>query len=811
MNPVKTRLAEALPFAGHRLAARYHHGQCRAALAVLAALAAAGLGSNSYAIDHAPARTPTLEEIMVIGTTPVPGLHIDIDKVPGNVQSVLAGDLTQYGPASLAGALNGHLGSVSISDNLADPFQPNVLYRGFAASPVLGTPQGLAVYQNGVRVNEAFGDSVNWDLIPDMAISRVDILSSSPLYGLNALGGAMAVAMKNGFSYQGIHAEASGGSFNQRTGASEFGANKGPFAVYAAIRALDQDGWRLFAHDSLRQYYVDFSLHATETTVDLSYSRANNRLYGPGAAPVQSLALDPRAVFTGPQANLDDLDFMTLNASYAPAGGLALQGVGYFRNYRQSVSNGNGSNFVACTSPAYAAALCQADAVTPLTDASGAVLPDISDGGTNLVGQNNFESIHSQTWGGSIQFTDGRPVGRHDNQFALGATVDAGHTNFLSGTQVGLIDASLIVESSTLFVDTPEGSAFAATPVILDADTKYYGFYATDTMDVTSALAVTASGRFNVAKVDLSDRRGNNLDGRNRFTHFNPALGATYKLSRGLTAFLGFALNNRAPTASEIECSDPLQPCLLPSSLAGDPPNLKQVIAHAFEAGLRGRSDGGRLSWNASAFRTNLNDDIYGVATSVSTGFFRNIGFTRRQGIELGLDYRSHAWSAYGQYGHVDATFGSPLTLYSPSNPFADANGDIHVPRGALLPGIPRNRLKVGVDYAVSPRWSVGTSILRVSDQFYHGDEANRNPPLPGYTAVSLRSSYQASKQLEIFANVQNLFAARYATYGLFGDPTGVNAPGIPNSATANDPGVDTRFQNPAAPRSVFGGVRLIF
>jgi len=751
----------------------------------------------------------------VISTTPVPGMSIDMDKVPGNVQSVFAGDLAENGAASLSGALNAHLGSVSISDALADPFQPDILYRGFEASPVLGTPQGLAIYQNGVRINEAFGDSVNWDLIPDIAISRVDIVSSSPLYGLNALGGAMALTMKNGFTHEGADGELSGGSFNQRSTSAELGVAKGSVGLYAAARALDEDGWRLFAHDSVRQYYMDLSLRGVQTSVDLSYSRADNRLFGPGAAPVQSLAINPDAVFTGPQANADNVDFTTFNVAYQATKEFAVQGVGYFRNYRQAVSNGNGSNFTACSAAAvYSGALCQSDGVTPLTNADGAVLPDISNGGDNIVGQNNFESIHSQTWGGSLQLTESRRWFGHANQFAAGATIDASHTNFLSGTQVGIIDASLIVEPSTLYVDTPEGTAFSATPVILNADTKYYGFYGTDTLDVNPFLTVTLSGRYNLAKVDLSDQRGSSLNGHSRFTHFNPAAGATYKLSPTLTAFVGFSINNRAPTASEIECSDPLQPCLLPSSLAGDPPNLKQVIAHTSELGLRGRStseESGRLSWNASVFRTDLADDIYGVATSVSTGFFQNIGSTRRQGVETGLNYQGEHWTAYAQYSYIDATFRSPLTLNSPSNPFQDANGDIHVLRGDRLPGIPKNRFKAGADYSVSSKWSIGASIVRVSDQFYHGDESNQNPPLPGYTVVSLRSSYRVGKQLELFANIQNLFDERYASYGLFGDPTGVNAPGIPSGAPPNDPSVDNRFQNPAAPRSVFGGVRLTF
>jgi iron complex outermembrane recepter protein len=780
----------------------------------LAAFAALGLCSSAQAFDATPAPSSTLQEILVIGTTPVPGVNIDIDKVPGNVQSVLAGDLTQNGTASLTGALADRLGSVSISDSLADPFQPDVLYRGFAASPVLGTPQGLAVYQNGVRINEAFGDSVNWDLIPDIAINRLDIVSSSPLYGLNALGGAMAVTMKDGFSHQGADAQFSGGSFNQRTGSAEGGFSKGMLGVYAAARALDEDGWRLFAHDIVRQYYLDLSLHGAMTSADLSYSRADNQLFGPGAAPVQSLAVSREAVFTGPQANSDKADFLTLNVSRALAPKLAVQGVGYVRNFRQDVSNGNGSNFAPCTPPAESGTLCQSDGLTPLRDAAGGTLPDLSNGGAQIIGQNNFESIHSQTWGGSLQFSDTVPVSGHENQFAVGTSVDASHTNFLSGTQVGLIDTSLIVRPSTLYVDTPEGTPFSATPVILNADTKYYGFYGTDTIDIRSSFAVTLSGRYNIARVDLSDQRGANLNGHSRFTHFNPAVGATYKLSRGVTAFAGYSINNRTPTASEIECSDPARPCLLPSSLAGDPPSLKQVITRTLEFGFRGHSlpaDSGGLSWNASLFRTDAEDDIYGIATSVSTGFFQNIGSTRRQGVETGIKYGGDHWSAYGQYSFIDATFRSPLTMSSPSNPFSDASGDIRVRRGDRLPGIPKSRLKAGADYSITSNWSAGASVVMVGDQIYHGDESNQNAPLPGYAVVSLHSTYRVDKRIEIFGNVQNLFDRRYASYGLYGDPTGVNAPGIPATAGSNGPGVDNRFQNPAAPRSMFGGIRLTF
>jgi iron complex outermembrane recepter protein len=777
---------------------------------LLAGLAGISVGFPAWALDEADSHT--LQQITVVGTTPVPGMTVDMDKVPGNVQTLSAADLRRDGTSSIIEGLKTRLGSVSISDVLADPFQPDILYRGFEASPVLGTPQGLAVYQNGVRINEAFGDTVNWDLFPDIAVSRVDIVSANPLFGLNALGGAVSITMKNGFTFQGGDGELSGGSFNQRQGAAEFGANNGVFGIYVAAKLLNQDGWRLFSQDSLRQYYMDLSFHPAGASIDLSYTRADNQLFGQGAAPVQSLAINTQNVFTGPQNNFNDLDFVTLSTQVDLTETLAVQSVLYSRNYRQSVANGDHTGFTACTD-AGARALCQGDGVTPLNNSAGGSIPDISNGGTTLIGQNDFESIRSNGWGTSLQLTERLPILGHGNSFAIGATFDTAETNFFSGTEVGVLDASLTVLPSRLLVNTPEGTDFSATPVNLNANNKYYGFYLTDTFDVTSLLSITASGRYNIANIDLSDQLGTALNGNDRFTHFNEALGATYKLQPTLTAYAGYSTNNRAPTASEIECSDPSRPCLLPSSLAGDPPNLRQVIAHTVELGLRSRSQMPAaqelFSWNASVFRTNSSDDIYGIATSVSTGFFQNIGSTRRQGFEAGLNYQARDWSVYAQYSYVDATFRSSLVLNSPSNPFQDADGDIQVLPGDRLPLIPLSRVKLGADYSLSPQWSVGGSLVLATDSFYRGDEFNKNPQLRGFHVVNLRSSYRLNRRFEIFAHVQNLFDERYSTFGIFSDPTGVGAPGVPPNTDSNALGVDNRFQSPGMPRSYFGGVRI--
>jgi iron complex outermembrane receptor protein len=764
------------------------------------------------------ASAQVVQPVTVVAVAPLPGSGVDIDKLPANIQTLSAADLARDGSASLVGALNGQLASVGINDNLDDAFQPDILLRGFEASPVLGTPQGVAVYQNGVRINEAFGDTVNWDLIPDIAIRRVAVMGANPVFGLNALGGAIAVEMKTGFTDPGGEASLAGGSFGRREAEAAFGANNGTFSAFLAGRVLDEDGWREFSPDHLREVYGDVGARAGGLSIDLSVTAADNRLFGESATPVRELAVNRALVFTSPQENDNQLAFVTLNAAYQATPTLSLQDVLYYRGFWQRVINGNTTDYTACGAGPNLGLLCQSDAVTPLTNGAGQPIPDISNGGATPIGEIDGEKIDSTGMGGSVQATLTAPLLGRENHLAVGASVDTAVTDFSSNAEVGVINAELQVLPSGYFVDTPENTPFNATPVSLRATTAYYGLYATDTFSLTPRLALTASGRFNVARIDLADRRGAELDGDNTYRRFNPAAGAAYRFSSALSAYAGYSEGSRAPNASEIECSNPLSPCLLPSSLASDPPTLKQVVSRTWEAGLRGRAalgagslGGGELSWNAGLFRTDVRDDIYGVATSLGAGFFQNIPGDRRQGAELGARYSAAAFSAFASYSYVDATFRSVFLAPSPSNPFQDAAGDIQARPGDHLPGIPRNRLKLGAEVKAPGGWTLGASVALVGDQYYFGDESNQLAPLPGYTVVNLHADVRLARRITLFAAVDNALNARYATFGVLGDPTGIGAPGVPATGVTNGQGVDNRFQSPAAPISVHGGLKVRF
>ena len=175
--------------------------------------------------------------------TAVPGA-VEQDKIPSNVQVLSAPAFDQAKAPDLLQAMVRGLPFVSLSDQTGNQFQLDLNYRGFIASPVIGTPQGLAVYQNGVRINEVFGDIVNWDFIPQNAINQLTLVPSNPVYGLNAIGGALAFEMKNGFTWHGFESEVMGGSYGRIGTSVQAGGQVGNLSGYITADAIDDAGWR---------------------------------------------------------------------------------------------------------------------------------------------------------------------------------------------------------------------------------------------------------------------------------------------------------------------------------------------------------------------------------------------------------------------------------------------------------------------------------------------------------------------------------------------------------------------------------------
>ncbi|HEY6834294.1 MAG TPA: TonB-dependent receptor, partial [Pseudolabrys sp.] len=642
-----------------------------------------------------------------------------------------------------------------------------------------------------VRVNEVFGDTVNWDFIPDYAIHRLDVVPSDPAYGLNALGGAIAIQMKNGFNYQGSEVEARGGSFGQKAFTMQAGGQTGNFSAYIAGDALNDNGWRDQSQSQLRRFYADIGARNQTSEFHVSYTGAQNNFGAAAATPIQLVDQRWGSIYTTPQTYTNRLNFVNANGSHNFNDTLNIKANAYYRGFRQSHDDGNTSDVDACAvDPTI---LCLDD--DPLN--GGTVPTSILNGA--LAGSIDRTQTKANSYGASMQLTSTNEIWGHQNHFVVGASIDHGRADFQASSELGTVGGDLFVTGTGVTINQPDG---LVAPVSVISRNTYTGFYATNTFDVTQQLSVTAGGRFNIANITLEDQIGTDLNGTNNFQRFNPVIGATYKIIPQLTAYAGYSESNRAPTPSELGCADPARPCLLDNFLVSDPP-LKQVVARTIEAGFRGRHDlGGErtLSWNAGAYFTATEDDILNTPSTITgRGFFQNVGGTRREGVEAAVYYNDEKWNLFVGYSFINATFSDPITLSSPNNPFANADGLINVQAGDHLPSIPQHRFKAGVEYLIFPEWKVGADLVAFSGQYYAGDESNQNPKLPGYWTVNLHTTYKITKNIEAFGLVRNLFDTRFYTFGTFFDTSEVPFLNL----------TDPRTVSPGAPFAVYAGIRV--
>lgn len=730
---------------------------------------------------------------------------MDVDKVPAAVNAFGARQIERTDSLNITDALQQQVPGVVTSEVTGNPFTPDVQFRGFVASPVAGTPQGLAVYQNGMRINEAFGDTVNWDLIPTAAIRSVTVVTNNPAFGLNALGGAVNVQMKNGFNYKGAEIDTMGGSFGRIQSSAQWGKQIDNVSVYGALEGLHDGGYRNFSESKIRRFYGDVGYRTDSSEFHVNMGVADNKFGAAAAVPVELLQKYWGATYTTPQTSANRVGYVNFTGKVEATPTWTIEAAARVRVFQQKTVDGNPTETEPCA--ADPALLCFNDDFTPANGVNGVQLansfpPDA------VLGQIDRTTTRSTTTGGTLQATNTDQLFGHNNQFMVGASFDSGVTRFGASAELGTIGSNYVVNGSGIFLG-PSGAPIAIGPVSLRATNRYAGLYAVDTFDVTDAFSITGGGRINHARIQLEDQLGSALNGEHTFSRFNPMIGGTYKITPGLTAYAGYSEANRAPTPLELACADPLRPCIIAAFLIADPP-LKQVVSRTVEAGLRGSTELniGTLGWKFGAFRSENQDDIMAIPAPELQGFgyFQNVGATRRQGIEAQVNLTSKTMQLYASYALVDARFLDPLRINSAS-PFRDPNDDtIQILPGNRIPAIPRNRIKAGIDYWVTDQLKVGGDALFVSNQFFVGDESNQAPRLPSYAVFNLHASYQINKMFKIYGRIDNIFDHRYSTYGTF-----FEMDDIPNFANGGADFTDPRSVNPARPRAIYAGLKATF
>ncbi len=801
--------------------------------AILAAYAMPALAENK-------AETLELGAIEVVGTTPLSSLGVPIEQIPSNVQTAKGQTLQNQQSLGVADFMNQNLSGVNVNEAQNNPYQPDVNFRGFTASPLLGTPQGLSVYQDGVRINEPFGDTVNWDLIPQNAIAGITLMpGSNPLFGLNTLGGALSIQTKSGEHYPGGGIQASGGSFGRWAVEGEYGGKlDNGVSYFFAGNQFKEQGWRDASPSEVLQGFGKLGWSNEKTDIDVSFSGADTDLTGNGYQSQTMLnQFGYDSIYTKPDNTQNTLGFINGKVSHWLSDEFLLTANAYYRRNKTKTLNGDGND--------------EYEALWDACDGLG-----LGVGACDNIyshGVINRSETTNKGYGGTLQLT----WATERNMLTAGTSVDLGRTKFSQTEQAG-----------AMF--TGSRGITGLDPVIEDVNdlsgkSKTWSLFATDTFNVTPQLALTASGRYNHTRIKLKDNMvghkeatcidnatgaladcddpgvtevsaaAGDAGGKHTYRRFNPAVGIAYAFAPTLNAYAGYNEGNRAPSPIETGCADPAFPCMLPNAMAGDPP-LKQVVAKTFEGGFRGKL-GNDIRWTVGAYRTTNYNDLQFIASGTTgAGYFDNVGKTRRQGLDFGVNGTTGDFNWSAGYSYIKATYEDSFDLASQANssrrPDINGNDVITVSKGDYLAGIPKHQLKLRGEWRAMPNWTIGATMVAFSDQYARGNENNKHKAMTsaeqsaatagaddnaysgsgkvsGYAVFNLDTRYKfANTGWQLFGKVNNVFDHEYYSSGLLGENAFIGAGGTFDTAAGSNKEL---FLAPGAPRAGWIGVRYEF
>jgi outer membrane receptor protein involved in Fe transport len=702
-----------------------------------------------------------MPRVEVVGIVPQPGLGIDREQLPYSVQSASGKALAQSQAGNLTDFMARNLSGVNVNEISGSPFQSDITFRGFRASPVLGASQGISVYLDGVRVNEPFGDVVNWDMLPEAAIGNVLLApGSNPLYGLNTLGGALALTSKSGRSHPGFEAEATAGNRGQRRLDLSHGARLDDnWHTLAAATSFDDAGWREHSDGRVGNLFFKLGHTRGDTEWSVALLAGRSHIKGNGLLSDSLYQEDRRAVYTFPDVTRNQLGQAVFTLRRKLDEGSELSATAYVRNSRRDTVNGDVGD-----------------------DAGAAIL--------------NTTSTRQRSEGAALHWSASK-VG---HQLGAGATFDRNGVSFAQFEQAGIFSAEREV-----LADPDEQREPAAS---VTGSARMAGIYASDTWTLQPGSHLTLSARFNHARVGNTLTNDSGQQAPETFTYrkLNPALGFAQQVGAGATVYANLSQSNRVPTVIELGCADPAQPCRLPVGLQSDP-FLEQVVSRTMEAGLRWHGQGAVLS--VSLYRTrNQNDILFLSAGPGRQGYFANFERTRHQGLDLSAGRQFGKLEARVSYNLLEAVFDADGRLFTGAR-------NVGVTPGTRMAGLPRHTFKLALDWRPSAVCSLGADMQAISSLVTQGNEdgltedqqAGEAPQkadrsIPGHALLNLRASYRIDRHWELFARITNVGDRRYETYGALATDLFPTTPADAGHA---------RFVAPGAPRTMAAGIRASF
>ena len=689
---------------------------------------------------------------------------VPVAEVPFPIQIISGSNVRGATGSSIANALTGTAG-LNLTNQTGSASQPDIRLRGFALSPIVGVPQGVSVFVDGVRVNEADASQVHLSLIPGGAVDRVELIRGSVgAFGRNSLAGALNIVTLRGQD-RSADMEMEGGSFGLLRGTARASESVGAFDGFVTALYDRSNGWRQLSSSVERSLFAKIGGRGERTDAWLSYSFASHRLEGPGPLPESWLDGGPLPPdITDPPDDRRELQY----------------------------TGGSGDLFVPRLHFLNARVERQLDDVWTLQASAYGRLVDFRQSNDNATEPDALGLTDIRTLGSTAQASY-QPSDR------LMATAGAEWTR----NDVEIEIRELPNQAFPLVVP--------ATTERLETDENNVGAFLEAWWRARPTVSLYGSLRFDYVKLPVRDLLDPSGSGLNTFAQWSGGVGISKRLDQAWNAFASYGRGFRAPVILEVMCADPNDPCQLPFELGPDPP-LKPVISDTWQAGFRMTRI--RSQAEVAVYWSEVRDDIFNV-TDLDTptrGFFTNLDRTRRVGMEASLSvvpFSSLPLTVRTAMGWTRATFESEAILSAPflddddetggtGDPMAD--GDPTPPQvepGDRFPMVPILTANLGLRYDLSATVFELTGGW-VGGQFLVGDEGNDATlgKLEGYAllGVSVERSFGATV---LYLRVTNLLDTDYRTFGILTEnvrgPTG---------------GVE-RFLTPGQPAMWIAGMKI--
>jgi outer membrane receptor protein involved in Fe transport len=669
------------------------------------ALSSTALGQRADTLrrDSIAARLPTVE---VIGSIlPIAGPAIG-SSVPARASVIVASEVEAWNPRLLSDAVVREPG-VSLYDDLGSAYKTTLVTRGFTASPVVGLPQGVSVFVDGVPVNEPDAGQVNFDLLPLEHVSRLEVLSgTASLLGPNSLGGAINLVTRRGDEASEGEIEVTGGSYDDYSVKLSSG---GPIArgwrYYAGGGYAGERGWRQVTGARRGDGFLNIGRRGPMSGLNFQAHLAAGFAETAGSLPLSVYRVRP-------DSNLSAEDFEDLDQVHvAVSGHRRVQGgfasaVAWFRQSDAERFNVNQA-------------------------------PD----------PNVRSFSNNRTSGGSVDWRVGHALGRGTLGLRLGAGGSASRSRVRIYAEQATSDITTHVESPIRKLDAYGVADYTLGPATLSAGLRY-----------------------DVVRIPFRNRLDAARDTTSVFHRLSPRGGVSIALAESGAIYVSAGRSFRAPAIIELACADPNEPCPLPFALGDDPP-LDPVVATTVEAGGRWTWRALELNASVyrTDVRNEIflfpYDDASEPAGSTIDGYFDNLARTRRAGIELAARAHVRALSLYATYALTRATFQvDDVAIFSVRE---EAGGENEVERGDRLPLIPEHTASLDASLRMSRRVEVGVNVRHTGERILRGDEANEEPALSSYWVTDARAA-RAIGSWELEALMRNVFDVRYAGFGTF-------------------------------------------